>query len=149
MIDKKRFPKLNKIQDKNLWFIHVYKDGGIGLFKSINIETDPIKENMFKFMGNDLTPDDNFFNIKIIANKLWFNPTSNVNKNMYHSTVIIRNEKGDIIPDILTKEVIEQTITEDTIVLDSKELQTLINLDCELEKFFEINVKNTFKFINV
>lgn len=149
MIDKKRFPKLNKIQSKKLWFIHVYKDGGIGLFKSINIETDPIKENMFKFMGGDLTPDDNFFNIKIIDGKLWFNPTSNANKNMYYSTVIIRNEKGNIIPDILTKEVMEQTITEDTIILDSKELQTLIDLDCRLEKFFETHKKNTFGCINI
>ena len=144
MIDK-RFPKLSKIKDKSLWFIHVYKCGGLGLYKSINVETDPIKENEFKFMGDDMTPENKFFTIKIIDNKLWFHP-SNEDKNKFHNSVCIRNERGNVIPDIMTKEILEEAISKDTIVLNSNEVQALIDADCTIEKFFETNKKNTFWF---
>lgn len=145
MINKNQFPKLNKIQDKNLWFIHVYKDGGLCIFKSINIKTDPVKENEFKFMGDDMTPDDKFFTIQIRDNKPWFHP-SNKDKNKFGYTVCVRNEKGHVIPDIMTKEILEAAITNNTIVLESNEVQALIDADCTIEKFFETNKKNTFWF---
>lgn len=146
MINEKRFPKLNKIQDKNMWFVHIYKCGGIALYKSINVNTDPVKENEFKFMGDDMTPDDKFFRIEIRENKPWFHPSNN-EKNIFGYSACIQNEKGNVIPDILTKEIMEETITNNTIVLDSKEVQALIDADCTLEKFFETNKKNTFWFL--
>ena len=146
MIDKKRFPKLNKIQEKNVWFVHVYKCGGLCIFKSINVKTDPVKENEFKFMGDDMTPDDKFFTIQVKENKPWFHP-SNKDKNIFGYSVCVRNDRGHVIPEIMTKEILEEAITNNTIVLDSKEVQALIDADCTLEKFFETNKKNTFWFL--
>lgn len=145
MINEKRFPKLNKLQEKNMWFVHIYKGGGLSLYKSVNISTDEISENEFKCMG-ELTPDEKFFRLEIKDNKIIFKSDAK-KKSMFNYSVCIRDEKGNIITDILTKEILEEAITNNTIVLDSKEVQALIDADCTLEKFFETNKKNTFWFL--
>ena len=100
-----------------MWFVHIYKGGGLSLYKSVNISTDEISENEFKCMG-ELTPDEKFFRLEIKDNKIIFKSDAK-KKSMFNYSVCIRDEKGNIITDILTKEILEEAITNNTIVLDS------------------------------
>lgn len=144
MIDPKKFPKLNKIQEKGFWFIHTYKDGGIAIFKPMKEGRNELSELESRFLG-DHTIDDKFFHIKIKENKLWFH--NSTKRDLYGSSVTIEDVKGNIIPDILTKETIEKAITKDTIVLYHNNITDLIDLDCTIEEYFENNTKYTFEFI--